>query len=89
MASMRRRIEACWRIVIEKRTCIVRQTATMAWASKPESARTVSRPVAPAARTRPIVSRRKCPAPRAVLARPSRRRAIRTSPVPAATARSG
>jgi len=39
--------------------------------------------------TRPIVSARKWGAPRTVLARPSRRRAIRTSPVPAATARRG
>ena len=35
------------------------------------------------------VSRRKCPAPRAVLARPSRSRDISTSPVPAAMANSG
>ena len=36
----------------------------------------------------PTVSRRKWAAPRAVMARPSRRRAISTSPVPAATASS-
>ena len=40
-------------------------------------------------RTRLIVSRRKWAAPRAVLARPSRSRAISTSPVPAAMASSG
>lgn len=56
---------------------------------KPESARTVSWPVAPAERTRPIVSRRKWPALRPALALPSRRRAISTSPVPAAMASSG
>ena len=38
---------------------------------------------------RPTVSRRKWAAPRAVLARPSRSRAISTSPVPAAMASSG
>ena len=37
----------------------------------------------PAVATRPTVSRRKWAAPRAVLARPSRRRDISTSPVPA------
>ena len=40
-------------------------------------------------RTRPTVSRRKWAAPRAVLVRPSRSRAISTLPVPAATASSG
>ena len=39
--------------------------------------------------TQDTVSRRKWAAPRAVLARPSRSRAISTSPVPAATANSG
>ena len=39
--------------------------------------------------TQDTVSRRKWAAPRAVLARPSRSRAISTSPVPAATARIG
>ena len=38
---------------------------------------------------RPTVSRRKCPAPRTVLARPSRSRDISTSPVPAAMASGG
>ena len=38
---------------------------------------------------RPTVSRRKCPAPRAVMARLREGRAINTSPVPAATASSG
>ena len=53
------------------------------------AARMVSCPLAPPQRTRLTVSRRKWAAPRAVLARPSRRRAISTSPVPAATASSG
>ena len=46
-------------------------------------------PLAPPWRTRLTVSRRKWAAPRAVLARPSRSRAISTSPVPAATVSSG
>ena len=72
---------------MEKRTFVLRQTATTAWVWKPLSVRTVSCPLAPAWRTRPTVSRRKWAAPRAVLARPSRSRDISTSPVPAAQAR--
>ena len=43
-------------------------------------------PAGPGVAHRPTVSRRKWAAPRAVLARPSRSRAISMSPVPAATA---
>ena len=32
IASIRRRTLLCWRIVMEKRTSIFRQTATTAWA---------------------------------------------------------
>ena len=46
-------------------------------------------PAGPAVAHRPTVSRRKWAPPRAVLARPSRRRDISTSPVPAAMAGSG
>jgi hypothetical protein len=44
--------------------------------------------ISPAERTRPTVSRRKCPALRPLVALPPRRRAISTSPVPAAIASS-
>ena len=78
----------CYRMVMEKRTSIWRQTLTMAWVYQPLSARMVSGPVAPAWHTRPTVSRRKWAAPRGVLARPLRSRHIGTSPVTAATANS-
>jgi hypothetical protein len=46
-------------------------------------------PVAPARRARLIVSATKLAAPRPVLATPSRRRELSTSPVPATVASSG
>jgi hypothetical protein len=56
---------------------------------KPESARMVSSPLAPARRTRAASSSTKRAVPRAVLARPVRWRACRTSPLSARLASSG
>jgi hypothetical protein len=56
---------------------------------KPESARMVSSPLAPARRTRAANSSTNLAVPRAVLARPVRCRACSTSPVSARVATSG
>ncbi len=58
-------------------------------AQKPESARIVSGPLAPARRTRPASSRTKRSAPRIVLAWPLRILMCSTSPLSARVARSG
>jgi hypothetical protein len=56
---------------------------------KPESARMVSSPLAPARRTRAANSSTNLAAPRAVLARPVRWRACSTLPLSARVASSG
>jgi hypothetical protein len=78
-----------WRTVIENRTSWARSRPSTFADQSPESARKMIGPVAPARRTRPIVSSTNRGAPRAVLALPVRWRAWRTSPVCARVASSG
>ena len=78
-----------WRTVIDNRIrCRWQARMTLA-DQNPESARSVSGPLAPARRTRPAGSPTNRPAPRAVLAEPVRMRTCRTSPVSARVASSG
>jgi hypothetical protein len=89
MASMRATTALWARTVMEKSTSWSTQAAMTLCDQKPESARNVSFPVAPARRMRPMVSRTNRCAPRAVFALPLRMRACSTSPVSARVASSG
>jgi hypothetical protein len=80
---------AVWRTVIENRMRWRRQAASTLADQKPESARSVSGPPAPARRTRPASSVTNRSAPRPEAARPVRWRACSTSPVSARVASSG
>ena len=73
--------------VIDQPTPRWLRATSIAYDQNPESARTLIRPLAPARRTRPIVSAAKWTTPRCDP--PSRRRAPTTSPVSAPNANSG
>ena len=89
MVAIAARIGVVWRTVMEERSWWRRQARMVLADQKPESARMVSSPLAPARRTRAASSSTKRAVPRAVLARPVRWRACRTSPVSARLATSG
>jgi hypothetical protein len=89
MAAIARLTGLVWRTVIEYRASLARSRRIVAADQNPESAQKISSPVAPARRTRPMVSSTNRGIPRAVLALPVRWRAWRISPFSARVASSG
>jgi hypothetical protein len=89
MAAIATVTGSVWRTVIESRM----RWRWQAWMTladqRPESARMVSSPAAPARRARPANSLTNRSAPRAVLAEPIRMRRCSISPVSARVASSG